>query len=77
MAADVKPTQQEYGRIGARKRWSGHEPRTVRLDSLDPDTARLIRALLAQQREATPANDHAEVATEVRRALRVERPPTA
>jgi hypothetical protein len=31
---------------GARARWG--PPRIVRLDRLDPDTARLIRALLAQ-----------------------------
>jgi hypothetical protein len=42
----------ESGLRGARKRWG--EPRVVRLDQLDADTARLIRVLIAQ-REAQPA----------------------
>jgi hypothetical protein len=35
------------GRIGAERRWGPR--RVVRLDELDSDTARLIRALLAQR----------------------------
>jgi hypothetical protein len=41
------PVLVEAGRRGARRRWG--EPRIVKLADLDPDTARLIRALLAQR----------------------------
>jgi hypothetical protein len=48
------PARVESGRRGALKRWSNPaNRRVVRLDRLDPDTARLIRALLAQR----PAED--------------------
>jgi hypothetical protein len=48
----VRPlSHSERGQIGARRRWG--PPRIVRLDELDADTARLIRALLAQK-EAAP-----------------------
>jgi hypothetical protein len=40
-------TRQEAGRVAARARWG--PPRVVRLDDLNPDDARLIRALLAQR----------------------------
>lgn len=50
------PNKVKAGRASALKRW-GAEPRTVRLDTLDADTARLIRALLAQR----PPKDAPEV----------------
>jgi hypothetical protein len=49
-------THQERGRLGARTRWG--EQRIVRMDELDADTARLIRALLAQ-RPADPVKEPA------------------
>lgn len=51
------PTLVEAGRRGARKRWG--EQRVVRLDELDPDTARLIRALLAQRPTEQPRENAA------------------
>jgi hypothetical protein len=46
------PRKVKAGQIGSRARWG--ERRIVRLDTLDSDTARLIRALLAQTK-TTPA----------------------
>jgi hypothetical protein len=40
------PVKVKAGQAGARSRWGPQ--RIVRLDNLDPDTQRLIRALLAQ-----------------------------
>jgi hypothetical protein len=44
-------TRQEAGKVAARARWGPQK--VVRLDELDADTARLIRALLAQK-DAAP-----------------------
>jgi hypothetical protein len=52
-------SHQERGMLGARARWGDEGPRTVRLDELDPDTARLIRALLAQAPHAKAGDDAA------------------
>ena len=45
------PTKVRAGVAGARARWG--PPRIVRLDQCDPETARLIRALLAQSPQRT------------------------
>jgi hypothetical protein len=59
------PNRVEAGRRAMRKRWGPQ--RVVRLDSLDADTARLIRALLAQTEKApTPTVNRVE-AQEARR----------
>jgi hypothetical protein len=50
-------TPSERARHAVRTRWGPQ--RVVRLDQLDPDTARLIRALLAQ-REAQSAKAEAD-----------------
>lgn len=46
MSASEPMPRADRGRLGARKRWGPQ--RIVRLDQLDADTGRLIRALLAQ-----------------------------
>lgn len=57
--------KREAGRLGARARWGAQ--RIVRLDQLDADTARLIRALLAQNEASTVSETSAEASAEVRR----------
>jgi hypothetical protein len=57
-AAEKNAGKVRGGLIGARRRWGPQ--RIVRLDQLDPDTARLIRALLAQR--STDADSTAEAA---------------
>jgi hypothetical protein len=53
---DHRPlSPRERGTLGARTRWG--PPRIVRLDQLDSDTARLIRALLAQTETASPVSE--------------------
>jgi hypothetical protein len=65
--AESKPlTHSERGQIGARRRWGPQ--RVVRLAELDADTARLIRALLAQK-QAVSTGENVETAKEVRRAF--------
>lgn len=44
---ELRAARSRAGKQGSRSRWG--ERRVVRLDQLDPDTARLIRALLAQR----------------------------
>jgi hypothetical protein len=60
MSATKNPTKVRAGLIGARRRWGPQ--RIVRLDALDADTARLIRALLAQ-REAAPTGENVGTAS--------------
>jgi hypothetical protein len=59
MSADTKLTQQEYGRIGARRRWG--PPRVVRLDALRPEARRLVLALVeadAENKKAASTGNH-------------------
>jgi hypothetical protein len=50
------PLKVAAGRAGARVRW-GDEPRHIRLDELDPATARLVRALIANSRSSAGTAD--------------------
>jgi hypothetical protein len=67
VSATKDPIKVRAGAIGAERRWGPR--RVVRLDQLDTDTARLIRALLAQK-EAAPVVSETSTGTamEVRRA---------
>lgn len=51
-APEKDPAKVRAGSIGARNRWAGHPRRVVRLDSLDPTVANVIRALVAADAEA-------------------------
>jgi hypothetical protein len=73
VSATKDPIKVRAGIIGAHKRWG--PTRIVRLDQLDSDTARLIRALLAQTK-AVPVVETPGTATEARRDTD-ERPPAA
>jgi hypothetical protein len=44
--ATPKLTPQEYGRIGARRRWGEPKTATIKLDTLSPDQRRIVVALL-------------------------------
>jgi hypothetical protein len=72
------PKKVRAGALGAAKRWGDPSNRKiVRLDQLDADTARLIRALLAQTKAAPVVTETStETATEARR-VRDERPSAA
>lgn len=62
MAQAVKdPVKVKAGIAGSRARWG--ERRVVRLDQLDADTARLIRALLAQRPTQSEAASDSETLT--------------
>jgi hypothetical protein len=63
---EKNPVFVEAGRRGARRRWG--EVRVVRLAELDGDTARLIRALLAQKKAAPVSETSGTAEPEVRRA---------
>ena len=63
--ATKDPRLVEAGLRGSRKRWGPQ--RVVRLDELDADTARLIRALLAQNEASTVSETSAEASAEVQR----------
>jgi len=52
-------SHQERGHIGARKRWDGHTPRTVKLDSLTGEQRRLVLALVEAARAANQSTDEA------------------
>jgi len=64
------------GRTGARARWG--PARTIRLDTLDPVTRDIIRAILTAQAnaKAAPASETPEAAQEARRGSD-ERPTAA
>lgn len=47
----LSPAQR--GAIGARRKWANHTPRTVRLDGLTPEQARLVRALIEAAKDTT------------------------
>jgi hypothetical protein len=62
------PAKVAAGRAGMRARWAGHEPRTVRLDSLPPAGRTLVMALIRAAREMNepaavemPTGSNAEV----------------
>ena len=55
--ADSRRTR--AARTAATARWAGHPPDTVRLDSLRPEAAHLVRALIAAAREARIAAEQA------------------
>ena len=58
----------ERGALGGRKRWKGHEARTIRLDALTPEQRRLILALVAAAKnEKADADRMTAPATEVQR----------
>jgi hypothetical protein len=60
MVTATKPrpmSREDAGRIAARARWG--EPRVIRLDSLTPEQARLVRALVEAARSA-PADANTE-----------------
>ena len=42
--------RREWGRIGARRRWAGHAPRTVNLADLTEDQRAVVRALVEMVR---------------------------
>jgi hypothetical protein len=53
------PVKVRAGTIGARARWG--PPRTLRLDTLDPVTADIVRAILTARENATkvaPPGEH-------------------
>ena len=52
--ARVPMPRADRGRLGARKRWG--PPRVLRLDSLDPVTRDIIRAILAARENAAKAD---------------------
>lgn len=55
MPVDSRPklTPQEYGRIGARRRWG--KPRIVRLDALTPEQRDVVIELVRAQKAANAA----------------------
>lgn len=58
MPTDSRPGNPVFvasGLRGARKRWAGHEPKTVTLASLTPEQRRLIVALIEAARTAPQA----------------------
>jgi hypothetical protein len=61
---ELRAARSRAGKLGAASKWGGQ--RIVRLDRLDPDTSRLIRALLAQT--AVTTGENVVTAKEVRRA---------
>lgn len=54
---ELRAARSRAGKLGAARKWGGQ--RIVRLDELDPDTARLIRALLAQRQAEPPTPEAA------------------
>lgn len=50
MSTAKDPAKVRAGKIGARKRWAGHQARVVKLDSLTPEQRRLVVALIAAAR---------------------------
>lgn len=54
MIPPPKMSPQDSGRIGARRRWG--PVRTLRLDTLDPVTRDIIRAILTAQENAKAAS---------------------
>jgi hypothetical protein len=46
LTGEKDPRFVESGLRGARKRWAGHNPRVVRLDSLTAEQRRLVMALI-------------------------------
>ena len=47
ISEELRAARSRAGKLGSASRWGGR--RIVRLNELDADTARLIRALLAQR----------------------------
>lgn len=63
MSAIKDPAKVRAGEIGARKRWSGHQPRIVRLDDLSPEQRRLVLALVNAARSKEKAITEVEPVT--------------
>jgi hypothetical protein len=73
-AATPKPdiTAREAGAIGAARRWDGHSPNSIRLDTVDPALRRVILALRAAWATASPEEIAEAEALADRAALRAQ-----
>ena len=48
------PRRVASGKAGMASRWAGHKPKSVSLESFTPEERRLVLALIAAVRAATP-----------------------